>query len=103
MQSQSKEFDYMPHPGVTRGFFGWDFGFRGQSVMRFAPVDVVEEREFRRRHDMTFFSIKNKLPEPQKTEAITDVVAALEVLSLRVNEMYTSLVAECQTVSVLSS
>ncbi|KAF1782792.1 hypothetical protein GQ600_5781 [Phytophthora cactorum] len=78
MQSQSKEFDYMPHPGVTRGFFGWDFRFRGQSVSEQAT----------------------RITEDGSNHC---VVAALEVLSLRVNEMYTSLVAECQTGSVLSS
>ncbi|EGZ23129.1 hypothetical protein PHYSODRAFT_447642, partial [Phytophthora sojae] len=45
-------------------------------------MDVDEEREYRRRHDMTDFSAKNKLPEPPKAKDIADILAALEVLSL---------------------
>ncbi|ETP46402.1 hypothetical protein F442_07347 [Phytophthora nicotianae P10297] len=43
---------------------------------------------------MTDFSVKNKLPEPQESKDLADVVAALEVLSLLVNEMYTQRVAD---------
>eukprot|EP00644_Phytophthora_capsici_P001380 jgi/Phyca11/65948/gw1.10.438.1 len=92
--SKSKEFDYLPHPGAARGFYGWDFGFRGLSVMHFSPVDVDEERDYRRRYDMTDFSVKNKLPEPPKATAIIDVVAALEVLALLVKEMYQPMVGD---------
>ncbi|KAG1705865.1 hypothetical protein DVH05_002429 [Phytophthora capsici] len=94
MQSKSKEFDYLPHPGAARGFYGWDFGFRGLSVIHFSPVDVDEERDYRRRYDMTDFSVKNKLPEPHKATAIIDVVAALEVLALLVKEMYQPMVGD---------
>ncbi|ETI48727.1 hypothetical protein F443_07281 [Phytophthora nicotianae P1569] len=94
MQSRSKDFDYLPHPAVARGFFAWDFGFRGLSIRHFSPMDVEVERDHLRRYDMTDFSVKNKLPEPQESKDLADVVAALEVLSLLVNEMYTQRVAD---------
>ncbi|ETO77452.1 hypothetical protein F444_07352, partial [Phytophthora nicotianae P1976] len=92
--SRSKDFDYLPHPAVARGFFAWDFGFRGLSIRHFSPMDVEVERDHLRRYDMTDFSVKNKLPEPQESKDLADVVAALEVLSLLVNEMYTQRVAD---------
>ncbi|ETP25470.1 hypothetical protein F441_01657 [Phytophthora nicotianae CJ01A1] len=94
MQSRSKDFDYLPHPAVARGFFAWDFGFRGLSIRHFSPMDVEVERDHLRRYDMAEFSVKNKLPEPQESKDLADVVAALEVLSLLVNEMYTQRVAD---------
>ncbi|KAF4135617.1 hypothetical protein GN958_ATG08053 [Phytophthora infestans] len=80
MQSESKEFDYLSHPGAARGIFEWDFGFRRLSTMHFAPVDVEEGREFRRRYDMTNFFIKNRLPDPPNTNVVRPtVVAALPI------------------------
>lgn len=60
--------------------------------MHFAPIDVEEEREFQRRHDMTDFSAKNRLPGPQKAEDVADVLSALEVLALLVTELYCPMV-----------
>ncbi|ETK95462.1 hypothetical protein L915_01610 [Phytophthora nicotianae] len=57
-------------------------------------MDVEVERDHLRRYDMAEFSVKNKLPEPQESKDLADVVAALEVLSLLVNEMYTQRVAD---------
>ncbi|KAE9126345.1 hypothetical protein PF007_g6011 [Phytophthora fragariae] len=94
MQSQANIFDYLPHPGVARGFYGWDFGFRGLTIRHFAPMDVEVEREYLRRYDMTDFSSKNKLPEPQRASDLADVLAALEVLSVLVSEMYVNAVVE---------
>ncbi|KAE8975242.1 hypothetical protein PF011_g24559 [Phytophthora fragariae] len=94
MQSQSKEFDFLPHPGVARGFYGWDFGYRGLSSMHFSPIDLEEERQLSEKFDMTDFSMKNKLPRPPRAEDLADVVSALEVLSLLVVEMYNSLASE---------
>ncbi|KAF4136081.1 hypothetical protein GN958_ATG14725 [Phytophthora infestans] len=93
MQSRAKDFDYLPHPAVARGFFAWDFGFRGLSIRHFAPMDVEVERDNLKRYDMTDFSAKNKTPEPQEPKDLADVVAVLEVLPLLVNEMYTQVVA----------
>ncbi|ETP53463.1 hypothetical protein F442_01631 [Phytophthora nicotianae P10297] len=57
-------------------------------------MDVEVERDHLRRYDMAEFSVKNKLPEPQESKDLADVVAALEVLSLLVNEMCTQRVAD---------
>ncbi|EEY59755.1 uncharacterized protein PITG_21041 [Phytophthora infestans T30-4] len=92
-QSRAKDFDYLPHPAVARGFFA-DFGFRGLSIRHFAPMDVKVERDNLKSYDMTDFSAKNNTPEPQEPKDLADVVAALEVLSLLVNEMYTQVVAD---------
>ncbi|KAG6957178.1 hypothetical protein JG688_00011072 [Phytophthora aleatoria] len=90
----AKEFDYLPHPGAARGCYGWDFGLRGLSSMYFGPVDVKKERDYLRHHDMTDFSAKNKVPAPQKARELADMLAALEVLSLLVNGMYTTMAVE---------
>ncbi|KAI9990734.1 hypothetical protein PInf_018292 [Phytophthora infestans] len=92
MQSRAKDFDYLPHPSVARGFFA-DFGFRGLSIRHFAPMNVKVERDNLKSYNMTYFSAKNKTPEPQEPKDLADAVAALEVLSLLVNEMYTQVVA----------
>lgn len=55
--------------------------------MHFVPMEVKEERGFLRRHGMTDFSLKNKLPTSRKAEDIADPMAALEVLSLLVNKV----------------
>lgn len=62
--------------------------------MHFGMVDVEEERDYRRRNDLNDFSLKNKIPVALKATTIEDVVAALEMLSLLVNDIYAPLVAE---------
>ncbi|POM76808.1 Hypothetical protein PHPALM_5917 [Phytophthora palmivora] len=62
--------------------------------MHFGAVDVEKEREFRRLYDMTDFSIKYKIAIPQPAESLTDILDALEVLVLLVNDMYSTLVSD---------
>ncbi|KAG2771540.1 hypothetical protein PC129_g8230 [Phytophthora cactorum] len=62
--------------------------------MHFSPVDVDEEREYQRLHGMTDFSSKNKLPGPPKAAVIADIVTALDVFLLLVNEMYQPMVTD---------
>ncbi|KAF1778042.1 hypothetical protein GQ600_18403 [Phytophthora cactorum] len=57
-------------------------------------VDVDEEREYQRLHGMTDFSSKNKLPGPPKAAVIADIVTALDVFLLLVNEMYQPMVTD---------
>lgn len=57
MQSRAKDFDYLPHPSVARGFFA-DFGFRGLSIRHFAPMNVKVERDNLKSYNMTFLGEK---------------------------------------------
>ncbi|OWZ16103.1 hypothetical protein PHMEG_00010154 [Phytophthora megakarya] len=94
IQTQAKLLDVLPHPGVARGFYGWDFGFRGLSVMHIGIVDVKEEHRYRLPYDMADFSLKNTTPDAPESAGIEDIVGALEMLSLLVIEMYAPLVRE---------
>ncbi|KAF1788487.1 hypothetical protein GQ600_1222 [Phytophthora cactorum] len=52
------------------------FGFRGYICYAFVPVNVDEEREYQRTHDMTDVLKKNKLSGPPKAVVIADVSTA---------------------------
>lgn len=54
---------FLPHPGTGRGFYSWDFGFLGLSLMHFARVTAKARREAARAYDMTNF--KGKTPPPK--------------------------------------
>ncbi|KAE9021592.1 hypothetical protein PF011_g4867 [Phytophthora fragariae] len=55
--------------------------FRSSRQQGIVHGAMTNEREYLRRYDMTDFSSKNKLPEPQRASDLADVLAALEVLS----------------------
>lgn len=73
---------------MLKGFFGWEFGTRGLSLLHFGQIDATCRRQLLAKYDMFDFSSSNGLPRPVPAKSLDDILAALDVLALLVEEVY---------------
>ncbi|KAE8986568.1 hypothetical protein PR001_g22564 [Phytophthora rubi] len=88
VQAQIELLAFLPHPAVLKGFFAWEFGTRGLSLLHFGRIDATCRRQLLAKYDMCDFSSSNGLPRPVPAKSLDDILAALDVLALLVEEVY---------------
>jgi hypothetical protein len=45
LQAQIELLAFLPHPAVLKGFYAWEFGTRGLSILHFGRLDVTSRRQ----------------------------------------------------------
>ncbi|EGZ14149.1 hypothetical protein PHYSODRAFT_253098 [Phytophthora sojae] len=88
VQAQIELLAFLPHPAVLKGFFAWEFGTRGLSLLHFGRIDATCRRQLLAKYDMCDFSSSNELPRPVAAKSLDDILAALDVLAVLVEEVY---------------
>ncbi|KAG3246880.1 hypothetical protein PI124_g8405 [Phytophthora idaei] len=83
---------FLPHPAVLRGFYAWEFGTRGLSVMHIGWINTETRRRRIRESDMCDLSSRNSLPRPVRPSSLDDIISALDGLSLLVGKVFQSFV-----------
>eukprot|EP00644_Phytophthora_capsici_P011548 jgi/Phyca11/128885/e_gw1.79.126.1 len=79
LQAQTELLAFLPHPAVLKGFYAWEFGTRGLSVLHFSRVNAGSRRSL------------------LLTSTIYDILAALDVLALLMEEVYQPYVGQVVT------
>ncbi|RLN98181.1 hypothetical protein BBJ28_00023005, partial [Nothophytophthora sp. Chile5] len=92
LQSQIGLLAFLPHPAVLKGFYAWEFGTRGLSVMHFGRLDMSSRRRAFGELDMCDFSSRNSLPRPIHARSLDNLISAIDCLALLVGDVYQSFV-----------
>ncbi|OWZ03696.1 LOW QUALITY PROTEIN: hypothetical protein PHMEG_00024525 [Phytophthora megakarya] len=79
LQAQVDLLAFVPHPAVLKGFFVWEFGTRGLSVLHFGQIDGRDRRLRLAKYDMCDFLNRNSLPPADPAEGLDDILAALDI------------------------
>ncbi|KAE9294030.1 hypothetical protein PF001_g17979 [Phytophthora fragariae] len=77
-----------PPPCCAKRPLWWEFGTRGLSLLHFGRIDATCRRQLLAKYDMCDFSSSNGLPRPVPAKSLDDILAALDVLALLVEEVY---------------
>lgn len=88
LQSQIGLLAFLPHSPVLKGFYAWEFGTRGLSVMHFGRLDMTSRRRLLGERDMCDFSSRNSLPRPTHAHSLDDLISAIDCLTLLVGDVY---------------
>ncbi|KAE8913372.1 hypothetical protein PF005_g2036 [Phytophthora fragariae] len=90
LQAHIELLAFLPHPAVLKASFAWKLIMRGLSMMHFGRVDTGSRRQLLHQYNMCDFSSSNDLSRPKQAEDLDDILAALDVLSLVMEEVYQS-------------
>ncbi|POM76206.1 Hypothetical protein PHPALM_6583 [Phytophthora palmivora] len=79
---------FLPHPAVLKVLFCVGIWDARLSVLHFGRIETSSRRQRLAEHDMCDFSSSTSLPQPGRAEGLDDIIAALDVLALPVEEVY---------------
>ncbi|KAE8970294.1 hypothetical protein PR002_g27162, partial [Phytophthora rubi] len=87
IQIRRADFPFLPHPATARGFYSWDFGFLGLSIMHFGMVTAKSRRDAARTFDM---SNKGRAAPPKcpAPDGVSSIISAIDCLTTAVNHAY---------------